>query len=131
MARTCEPVGAQDALAGRWALQLLVVVELLNAFDWATTVAGTAVLGLPERGSATAYLMHHIGLVAGATVIKAAAAFAFGALAAASAYMARRPYPGSAVAATGLLWSLAYASLVLGNTVLWNLINIWHAGPPR
>jgi hypothetical protein len=94
----------------------------LNVLDWATTLVGTGVLGLPERGSATAHFMHHIGLVAGATVIKGAAA---------AAYMARRPHPGSVVAATGLLWALAYGSLVLGNTAQWNLINIWRVGSTR
>jgi uncharacterized membrane protein len=127
----CTPGGPRGEPVVRWAWQILIAVEAVNLLDWTTTVVGAGVLGLPEQGRVTAYLMHHLGVVWGATVIKALAALAFAAFAAAAIRVASLPQPGGATAAAGLLWGLAYACLMLAQTVLWNVINIWQAAGGR
>jgi hypothetical protein len=111
----------------RWAWRVLLLVQLANLLDWATTVIGAGALGIPERSAATALLMRHLGVVGGATAIKVAAALVFGALGAACMRLASQEEAGAEIAAAGLLWWLGYAALMLGETVAGNLASIWHA----
>ncbi|SRR5579884_199895 len=130
-ARADKPGRPPGTSVARWAWQILIAVEVVNLLDWATTVVGAGMLGLPEQGRVTAYLISHLGALGGATVVKACAASAFAVFAVAAARIAALPQPGGAAAAAGLLWGLAYAGLLLAQTVLWNVISIWRGAGGR
>jgi len=122
---TGKPGDGWGTLISRCTWRVLAAVEVMNLLDWATTMIGAGILGVPERGQTTIYLVRHLGVVGGTTVIKLLAAAIFAAFGAAALRLAGAPKPGSTTAAVGLLSGLAYAGVMLTQTVLSNLIIIW------
>ncbi|GEM_PF-4382936 len=97
--------------------RLLLVAELGNAFDWATTLIGVGGLHLVELNPHAGLLIRAVGALWGITLFKAAVGFELAGMAAAAAWLgARRDGRACALclvalaAAGALLWWVAAAN---------------------
>lgn len=107
----------------RWIWTVVLLLEIANAWDWATSIVGVGMLGLPEQTPLARWLMAVLGVIPGLTVQKAGV----GLLAAALGWIitwACRKKIGRAIHVIGLLWVLLIATALMVQTVMWNIVAI-------
>lgn len=118
---------------GRWVWQVLLLLEVANALDLATSLVGVGMLGLPEQASGARWMIAHLGVIGGLTTLKIAVGGAFAIIAwgAIGICQARWPWAQSAHAIQ-VAWFMGVVTLILAETVISNLVVIavavWGSG---
>lgn len=113
-----------DALGDcRWIWKIVLILEISNACDWATSALGVGMLGLPEHTSTVRWLISALGVIPGITVHKTSVGITFACIGWIITWACRKRI-GRAIHVIGLMWVMGIATALMIQTVLWNLIAI-------
>jgi len=124
----------QDVLGdGRWIWQVLLLLEVANALDLATSLVGVGMLGLPEQAPGARWMIAHLGVIGGLTTLKVLVGGAFAIMAWGVVGICQTRWGWArSIHAIQVAWLMGVVTLFLAETVVSNLvvigIAVWGTG---